>query len=252
MSIKFKCQLNLKCKLILCTFQLKYQSSVNWHLNLSKVCATQSWCWHYQSFRTSVGHWAKSSKNWFSLVKCTSSNVHFDTNNYINSKWLKSGKIWFGQGKCIVFCIDSPVEIKVPLESLPDTCISNTNNYINSKWLKLGKIWFGRGKCIIFCTDSPVEIKVPLESLPDTCISNTNNYINSKWLKLGKIWFGRGKCIIFCTDSPVEIKVPLESLLDTCISKVLLFDNLWRSCLFGVIWLALLIRSAGHNIETWH
>ena len=104
--------------------KLKCQLSVNWHLNLSKVCATQSWCWHYQSFRTSVGHWAKSSKNWFGLVKCTGSNVHFDTNNYINSKWLKSGKIWFSQGKCIIFCTDSPVEIKVPLESLPDTCIS--------------------------------------------------------------------------------------------------------------------------------
>ena len=45
MSIKFKSQLNLKCKLILCTFQV----------NLSTVCATQSST--VGSFvRDSIGH----------------------------------------------------------------------------------------------------------------------------------------------------------------------------------------------------
>jgi hypothetical protein len=39
-SIKFKSQLNLKCKLISCKF--KCQLSLNWHLKLNEVCATQS------------------------------------------------------------------------------------------------------------------------------------------------------------------------------------------------------------------
>ena len=43
-SIKLKSQLNLKCKLISssCSSNFKCQLGFDWHLNLIKVCATQS------------------------------------------------------------------------------------------------------------------------------------------------------------------------------------------------------------------
>jgi hypothetical protein len=42
-SIKFKSQLNLKCKLIPCTFQvILSRLSFNWPLNLNNFCATLS------------------------------------------------------------------------------------------------------------------------------------------------------------------------------------------------------------------
>lgn len=75
---------------------------------------------HTQSFRRSVGHWAKSSKNLSGLVKVylfNRPNVQSETNNFIDSKWQKSIKISLRWSD--FFCwTNCPATTKMPLVSL--------------------------------------------------------------------------------------------------------------------------------------